>query len=63
MAPSILDTQPLAEILSKAEPRITQNESTKHEEYQYLDLIREILETGEHRPDRYFNTGLSLFFC
>jgi thymidylate synthase len=24
----------------------------KHEEYQYLDLIREILETGEHRPDR-----------
>lgn len=26
--------------------------SKKHEEYQYLDLIREILETGEHRPDR-----------
>lgn len=25
----------------------------RHEEYQYLDLVREILETGEHRPDRY----------
>jgi thymidylate synthase len=23
-----------------------------HEEYQYLDLVREILETGERRPDR-----------
>lgn len=24
----------------------------QHEEYQYLDLIRTIIETGEHRPDR-----------
>jgi thymidylate synthase len=23
-----------------------------HEEYQYLDLVQEILESGEHRPDR-----------
>ena len=23
-----------------------------HEEYQYLDLIRDILGHGEHRPDR-----------
>lgn len=23
-----------------------------HEEYQYLDLVREILDNGEHRPDR-----------
>lgn len=22
------------------------------EEYQYLDLVREILDNGEHRPDR-----------
>jgi thymidylate synthase len=29
---------------SKASPR--------HEEHQYLDLIRDILENGEHRPDR-----------
>ena len=24
-----------------------------HEEYQYLHLIRRILDQGEHRPDRY----------
>ena len=24
----------------------------QHEEHQYLDLIRLILSTGEHRPDR-----------
>ena len=24
----------------------------RHEEYQYLDLVREILDEGEHRPDR-----------
>ncbi len=27
--------------------------SMRHEEYQYLDLIQEILEHGEFRPDRY----------
>lgn len=26
--------------------------ASRHEEYQYLDLVREILENGEHRPDR-----------
>ncbi len=26
--------------------------ASRHEEYQYLDLVREVLETGEHRPDR-----------
>jgi hypothetical protein len=25
----------------------------RHEEYQYLDLIRRILSEGETRPDRY----------
>jgi hypothetical protein len=25
----------------------------RHEEYQYLDLVQEILDQGEHRPDRY----------
>ena len=24
----------------------------RHEEYQYLDLIRQIIDEGEHRPDR-----------
>ena len=27
--------------------------ATAHEEYQYLDLIGQILRDGEHRPDRY----------
>jgi hypothetical protein len=31
------------------EPKLT---TPRHEEYQYLDLIRDILENGEHRPDR-----------
>jgi thymidylate synthase len=25
---------------------------SNHEEHQYLDLVREILDQGEHRPDR-----------
>ncbi|KAF9874643.1 thymidylate synthase [Colletotrichum karsti] len=33
----------------------------RHEEYQYLDLVREILETGEHRPDRTGTGTYSIF--
>jgi hypothetical protein len=33
---------------------------TRHEEYQYLDLIQYILENGEHRPDRYICILLKL---
>ncbi|KAH0342948.1 thymidylate synthase, partial [Aureobasidium melanogenum] len=32
-----------------------------HEEYQYLDLIRDILEEGEHRPDRTGTGTYSIF--
>ncbi|KAL8927490.1 MAG: hypothetical protein Q9208_002295 [Pyrenodesmia sp. 3 TL-2023] len=35
--------------------------STPHEEHQYLNLIREILANGEHRPDRTGTGTLSLF--
>ncbi|SPN99876.1 probable CDC21 - thymidylate synthase [Cephalotrichum gorgonifer] len=33
----------------------------RHEEYQYLDLVREILDTGEHRPDRTGTGTYSIF--
>lgn len=46
--------QPLK--MSSAQPLSTLNGSTPvqkpHEELQYLDLVREILDNGEHRPDR-----------
>ena len=35
--------------------------SPDHEEYQYLNLIRDILTRGEHRPDRTGTGTLSLF--
>lgn len=28
-------------------------DGSEHEEHQYLNLIRNILANGEHRPDRY----------
>ncbi|KAI1345094.1 thymidylate synthase [Xylariaceae sp. FL0016] len=33
----------------------------RHEELQYLDLVREILENGEHRPDRTGTGTYSIF--
>jgi hypothetical protein len=36
----------------EAVPNGTSGVSRNPEEYQYLDLVREILEDGEHRPDR-----------
>jgi len=35
--------------------------TAKHEEYQYLDLVREILDQGERRPDRTGTGTLSIF--
>lgn len=51
MAPAAVETTNM----SAPENPTKQNGSApakRHEEYQYLDLVREILETGEHRPDR-----------
>ena len=33
-------------------PAGTPSSTPRHEEYQYLDLVREILEEGELRQDR-----------
>ncbi|KAF2105798.1 thymidylate synthase/dCMP hydroxymethylase domain-containing protein [Lophiotrema nucula] len=35
--------------------------NARHEEYQYLDLIRDILQNGEHRPDRTGTGTYSVF--
>ncbi|KAL8295259.1 hypothetical protein RB600_000976 [Gaeumannomyces tritici] len=37
------------------------NGAARHEEHQYLDLVREILDTGEHRPDRTGTGTYSVF--
>jgi len=53
MAPSVMEADSTTQVPVKAtETPLPQIATEKHEEYQYLDLIQEILETGEHRPDR-----------
>jgi thymidylate synthase len=50
-----METESVAgvELYSKQPETITPAKDSRHEEHQYLDLIREILDNGEHRPDRY----------
>ncbi|POS87370.1 thymidylate synthase [Erysiphe pulchra] len=42
-------------------PALDKSKRSDHEEYQYLDLIQEILEKGEHRPDRTGTGTYSIF--
>ncbi|CAG9460487.1 unnamed protein product [Pedinophyceae sp. YPF-701] len=35
--------------------------ASRHEEYQYLDMIREVIDQGAHRPDRTGTGTLSVF--
>lgn len=48
---------------STAEGPVKQNGTSvgRHEEHQYLDLVREILDDGEHRPDRTGTGTYSIF--
>ena len=61
MSPSAIDIGPASgpEAVLRPEQSSKQQETARqnpeHEEYQYLDLIHDILESGEHRPDRYDN--------
>lgn len=47
---SVPDVALEAKQTTEASPNL--KASPDHEEHQYLDLIRDILENGEHRPDR-----------
>ena len=69
MAPSVLEpvisATPPKESQNCTKASTTANGTTKdnhnHEEYQYLNLIRDILEHGEHRPDRTGTGTYSIF--
>lgn len=53
MSPSLTEPTATVEIIPSIKDKPTVESSEKrHEEYQYLDLIQEILTEGEHRPDR-----------
>ncbi|ROW03485.1 hypothetical protein VSDG_01309 [Cytospora chrysosperma] len=56
-------TEPITAALTGAHVVKQQNGTSteRHEEYQYLDLVREILEDGEHRPDRTGTGTYSIF--
>ena len=59
MSPSAIDVGPASgpnvvlEVKQNGGAIRNVKSNKRHEEYQYLDLIRDIMETGEHRPDRY----------
>lgn len=59
MAPSAVDMGPASDVHVETKPGPTtangisgQHTQKAHEEYQYLHLIRDILDNGETRPDR-----------
>ncbi|KAK0650963.1 Thymidylate synthase [Lasiodiplodia hormozganensis] len=64
MSPGAVETviapeNPPSSLKTPAKP--ASGSSIRHEEYQYLDLIRDILENGEHRPDRTGTGTYSIF--
>lgn len=61
MAPSAVDVEALSPPVSHSKVQ-SDTQSKPHEEYQYLNLIRDILRDGEHRPDRTGTGTLSIPF-
>ncbi|KAF2763116.1 thymidylate synthase [Pseudovirgaria hyperparasitica] len=62
MAPAtIVESESPMDTVNIAAPERSNINQLKHEEHQYLDLIRDILDTGEHRPDRTGTGTRSIF--
>ena len=67
MAPAIIDAGPASGRRVTLETRKVSEKNSEpaidpgHEEYQYLNLIRDILDHGEHRPDRQANSRGTVF--
>ncbi|KAF2648863.1 thymidylate synthase [Lophiostoma macrostomum CBS 122681] len=60
--PVITSSDPPSTTTATSKPTPSALSSPDHEEHQYLSLIREILSTGEHRPDR-TGTGTYAIFA
>ncbi|KAI1876866.1 uncharacterized protein JN550_000938 [Neoarthrinium moseri] len=61
MAPGLTDTT-IPQTTEMSTKQSGASAPTKrHEEYQYLDLVQEILDEGEHRPDRTGTGTYSIF--
>jgi thymidylate synthase len=56
MAPAAVETVAVPQIEAAAKQNGAPP-AKRHEEYQYLDLVQEILNDGEHRPDRCVRCG------
>ncbi|KAI9799371.1 MAG: Thymidylate synthase [Piccolia ochrophora] len=61
MTASQITAEPPASISVSSTPAEHPAEDPTHEEHQYLNLIRNILSNGEHRPDRTGTGTYSLF--
>ncbi|KAF2242396.1 bifunctional dihydrofolate reductase-thymidylate synthase [Trematosphaeria pertusa] len=62
IAPSDAPEQPKETTTNHtAKPTTTMPNTSHHEEHQYLNLIRDILQDGEHRPDRTGTGTYSIF--